>query len=522
MPLMQTLHFLSRTVLTSTVALTLACLTSPLQANTVIDTFDDASAADTWTPTWGTSPVLAWDPQDAKGAANSGSLQVTADYFTPAGDGWEQMVITRSFAEPIVGSDYESVSVDVKVDPSSVPSTGGNYGYFELKRTSNGSSMGGVNLTSTNWTTITFKIPATEGNLNGIIIQNGSGSFQGPIIYYLDNFVFTKSTTQTTSPTLALERNPAPGLTLYASHPTEGYQRQNVVYAPSEDMASQLWWQNQPDPLTYSVTWADFPDKNAHTGFQGHLMLVNDTGGSVSPDWSDANAIMIEFQYVNTPGPDGTNATADDVVMAQARLLHKVNEANNNAMLYRTQANAADGPVGVLGQLRAPSMIGTWSIGFHNNTSVTLTAPDGSTEELTIPAENASFFEPASKGVSALFGVQPNAVGRIGLSAVISRIKITKGSAVVVDENFQTTELDTAKWIVRALEPGGIFPVPANAAYRVSWPLPDTGFTLRTAPKVTGPWTTPFTPRLVGVRRVAIVQQSELPSPAMGIFQLKK
>lgn len=488
----------------------------------VVDTFPDAASVDAWSATWGTSPVLGWDPQDAKGAATSGSFKVAAEYFTPAGDGWEQMVITRTFAEPIVGSEYVSVSVDVKVDPSSAPNSDGNYGYFEFKRTSDASSMGGVNLTSTNWTTITFAIPATEGPLNGVIIQNGSGSFQGPIIYYLDNLVFTKAPTQTTAPTLTLNRNAASGLKLYASHPTEGYQRQNVVYAPSEDLNNQLWWQNQPDPLTYSVTWADFPDKNAYAGFQGHIILATDSGGVAWADYADANVVMLEFQYANTPGPDGTAGTADDAVMARARLLHKVNEPNNNAMLYRTQANAADGPVGVLGEVLAPSMLGTWSIQFRNNTAVTLTAPNGATAEFQISQQDAALYEPTSKGVTAIFGVQPSAVGRIGLSAVISRIKILKGSTTVVDENFQAAELDADKWVLRAQEPGGVFPVPADVDYLVSWALPDAGFTLRTSPSVIGSWTTPFTPRLVGVRRVALVDRSALPSPTAGFFQLKK
>lgn len=494
---------------------------APPAPKTVVESFDTADTADTWTPTWGSNPVLGWDQQDANGSANSGSLSVAADYFTPSGDGWEQMVITHTFTEPIVGSDYVSVSVDVKVDPSSVPNSDGNYGYFELKRPSDSTSMGGVNLTSTNWATITFNIPATEGDLNGIIIQNGSGSFQGPIIYYLDNLVFTKSATPTTSPTLTLTRISTPGLRLYASHPTEGYQRQNVVYVPSEDLNNLLWWENQPEPLTYSVTWAEFPDKNAYTGFQGHIMLATDTGGGITPDWTDANVVMLEFQYVDTAGPDGTNGTSDDVIMAQARLLHKVNEPNNNAMLYRTEANAAEGPVGVLGEVRASSMLGTWSISFRNNTSVTLTAPDGSAADLSIPAEDAALYEPTSKGVTASFGVQPNSVARIGLSAVISGIKIVKGTTVVVDESFQAPELNAEKWAVRAQEPGGVFPIPPDVLYLVSWPLPDTGFTLRTGPSVTGPWTTPFSPRLVGVRRIALVNQSALPSPASGFFQLK-
>jgi hypothetical protein len=70
---------------------------------TVINRFDDAAEVDFWTPTWGTAPSLALDPQDAGGgSATSDSLKVSADYFTPEANGWEQMVITRNF-DPVVG-----------------------------------------------------------------------------------------------------------------------------------------------------------------------------------------------------------------------------------------------------------------------------------------------------------------------------------------------------------------------------------------------------------------------------------
>ena len=63
-----------------------------------------------------------------------------------------------NFDAPVIGSQYEAIAVDVKVDESSVANTDGHYGYFELKRTSDGSAMGGVNLTSKEWTTISFPI----------------------------------------------------------------------------------------------------------------------------------------------------------------------------------------------------------------------------------------------------------------------------------------------------------------------------------------------------------------------------
>jgi hypothetical protein len=270
------------------------------------------------------------------------------------------------------------------------------------------------------------------------------------------------------------------------------------------------------------VTWADFPDKGAYAGFQGQIILSVDTAGDSSPDWTDANVVMLEFQYVNTEGPDGVLGTADDVVLAQARLLHKVNEPAGNGMLYRTQANAASGPVGVLGQVRAPSMLGTWSITFKDNTHITLTAPDKSTVDLTMPDADAALYVPATKGLTALFGVQPNADARVGLSAIISEIKILRGSTVVVDDNFQATPLDAAKWIVRAQDAGGVFPITPDVAYLVSWGLPDTGFSLRDGPTVKGPWSKAADPMQVGATRVTLINKSALPGANAGFFQLVK
>ncbi len=57
----------------------------------VVDAFDTDAAVAKWSATWGTSPTLAFDTQNAGGGATgSGSLKVSADYFTAADDGWEQ------------------------------------------------------------------------------------------------------------------------------------------------------------------------------------------------------------------------------------------------------------------------------------------------------------------------------------------------------------------------------------------------------------------------------------------------
>lgn len=476
---------------------------APPPPQTVINRFDTEDERTAWSATWGSNPVLSFDAEDAGGGAEgSGSLKVVADYFTPVDDNWEQSVITRNFPTPIVGSDYESISVDVKVDPSSVKTKDGNYGYFELKRTSNGNPFAGFNLTSTDWTTLTFKIPPTEGNIGGILIQNGNGGFQGPVTYYLDNFVFNQKPEGTPPPSLSIDKTTAPGLKLFASAPGQAYQRQNIYFKPAEELANGLWWQNQGEPITYSVTWADFPNKENYSGFQGHIILARDTKKTATPDWDDAHVILVEFQYAGGK--------------ARARFLHKVNEPAANGMLYRTRDNAAAGPVGVLGEITAPSMIGTWSVTFNNNTDITLTNPEGQTVNLTMPEEDSVYYEPGLSGISTQFGVQPNADSRVGLSAVISRIQITKGATVVVDDSFTSLDLNEESWAIRAQDAKGVFPTPAEITSIVSWPLPDEGLTLNSSASVTGPWAPTEDPKLVGTRRMLLINQA---SPT-GFFQL--
>src|SRR4029453_8359407 len=102
---------LIRTItLASVTSLALLCGTLQVWGDLVIDTFDTEAAAGAVAATWGTSPVLSFDPQNASGGAvGSGSLRVSADYFTAEDNGWEQMIVTRTIDPPVVGSRYLSV-----------------------------------------------------------------------------------------------------------------------------------------------------------------------------------------------------------------------------------------------------------------------------------------------------------------------------------------------------------------------------------------------------------------------------
>ncbi len=164
-----------------------------------INRFDDATEVDAgdvpvWTPDWGTAVVLSWDQEDAGGGATgSGSIKAVADYFTPESNGWEQMVFKHANFDPAFAmADYAGIEVSVKVDPSSVPTPAGQYGYFELKYGSGGVAFGGVNLSSTNWTTYSWPIAPGTADLVELRVQNGNGEFQGPITFFMDNLVLIK------------------------------------------------------------------------------------------------------------------------------------------------------------------------------------------------------------------------------------------------------------------------------------------------------------------------------------------
>src|SRR5262245_9329464 len=120
---------LPRNLLTMTSALALGSLTLQTHAQDfIVDTFDTAATISAWTPTWDTNPVLSFSTNGATG----GALRISAPYYTGAGD-WEQAVVLRTFTNALKASDYQTVSVDVKVDPSSVPIAAGQYGFFEIK-----------------------------------------------------------------------------------------------------------------------------------------------------------------------------------------------------------------------------------------------------------------------------------------------------------------------------------------------------------------------------------------------------
>jgi hypothetical protein len=119
----------------------------------------------------------------------------------------------------------------------------------------------------------------------------------------------------------------------------------------------------------------------------------------------------------------------------------------------------------------ATGPLGKWSLSFNHNTNVTITAPDNTSTNFTIPASDAAYFQDP---LFVYVGSLPNNNANIGQSATFSRVQVS-GAAGSLNETFAT--LDAGTWVKYAEDPAGVFITAPDAKFWVTWPLPDGGYT---------------------------------------------
>ncbi len=411
----------------------------------VTQTFDTAPS--NWSGWWGLTPTFAFDSAtpDATGGCINGSLKVTVPF---AGVSGEQTSFNGLFAAPQDGTKCDTMSFDIKVDPSSgVVTSGGNYGTFDglgfvapdWGQVTVGSYT--IPLAATNWQHVTLTIPSTATKLNGI---------QG--------FWF------------------------------------------------KMWSDNtHTNPLSF---WIDNVQLHGTpSSFQAHMYLVPGPCQTPNaPDWNETNCVFIqiqaaaggnaaaEFRYkTNYPGSNGgTNI---------------VGWVTNNCIGTALQDNYYSGCV--LGTITNGPVVGTWSVTFNNNTNVTLTGP-GATTNFVIPQPIFdALFANQDGTMQVYYGIDPDGNNSIGQRAIFSRARITSAAFLTtVDDSFSAGALDTNLWTMAADDANAVFVVPAGAKGWLSWTLPDAGFSLTAANEVTDQyaWATPaFHSFINNDRRMALM-----------------
>lgn len=443
----------------------------------IVDSFDNASSVDIgntpgldWVNYRGYDVTVTWDPtQDSTGNTNSGSMYVTVAWPGPADPNyttaWTDMQFGFSTGGTFDSSNYIAFDCDIKVDvANSYTALDGTYGAIELIVNDPWQNVvGWAQLAATNgWQHFTGYFSAIPGGdyneaIVGLISQ-GTGTLTNTVSYWIDNVVFTAlPAVNTNQPTLSINGAPPPGLTCICSQGGGTYQRQmirtaNSAYSWNTDAAVS-------NTTTYSMTIAAFPGPS-YQRFASQMFLIPQGGMIGAPadddiDWDSADVADL-FVGVN---PDKT---------ATGTFQYKVNQSSSwNTSLVVTN-HCLSGP------------LGKWSLTFNNNTNVTLTAPDNTSTNFTIPAGDASLFQDP---LFLYIGDQPNVNANIGQSSTFSQVTVT-GAAGSIDENFVSEGTPGQPYVLpstwaddSASDPLGIFITAPDAKYWITWPTPDGGFT---------------------------------------------
>jgi hypothetical protein len=298
------------------------------------------------------------------------------------------------------------------------------------------------------------------------------------ISYWIDNIKLTVPPAP--PPTMAVKPVGPPGLLCLASAVNNTYQRQ-IMRTTS---ASSSWNSAtaSSNTVTYSMTINSFPSTK-YAGFIAQMFLVpqyfygdvNRTNMQFGPsdtsiDWNSGNVIYW------TIGQDANGHAYSDFRI-------KTNEFGGQTMAFN---DASGGPYGTngfeAGHLAAMNTtagpLGTWRLAFNNNTNCSITGPDGSVTNFTLVDDMAAIFQDP---VYAYFGVQPNGTNatdysRVGQSATFSHLQIDT-SAGPIDDNFSSGTLDPGTWTRCAVDNAGLWVIPTDAVYWLSWTTPDPGFT---------------------------------------------
>lgn len=466
----------------------------------------------------GSRRKISWDPEANSDVTDNpaGALKFYVPFDLVTYQGENQTCFQRSFGEPLDFAQYTKIHFDIKVDESS----------SRLSVNWGAGQFGGINLVARNadWSVqlgeITTADPwlgendygvwrhqamevdptlTTHHDMAALMFHiwsgwleagNETGGHTNAVTFWVDNLYFEVSTNTAPPPPPTLALRPASGgLQLLATQTGGQWQRQNI-----RTVSDAQSWMGATGPVTYEMTIKDAPDLN---GFQAHMFFIPNSTGDTAPDWNRPDAL--NFMIYDQGNGAGS-----------AALGFKTNEPSGNSQIYGANH---------LADLPSTSILGTWKITFHQDTDITLTAPDGSTTNVVMPSDAAALF---ANPLTVYFGSQPGNVDYVGSGYVLSNVKIT-GTEAPLDDSFPGPGLDEALWVVAADDAPGVLVTPSDSKYWLDWTLPANGF----LPQVNGTlaqgtWvdldaTASFKS---GPKRTLIVPASVLPAGNQAYFRM--
>ena len=479
--------------------------------------YTNTSAA-TWQWWGGCSTVREWATNDAANDPASGSLKISVTWPTPAGAGDFQYSVgvplsgvgNYDLGISLSALGYTNMEMDILWDTTASTANitdhqagGDPAGFgFGFVATQYGQSWP-VNANqpvltgSGQWEHVTVPIDPAWPVIPGLIFKKwrqnnneGATNLAGKVsVFYIDNVKFNFNTNQVIpKPNLRFAKA-TKGLNITAALAGAQYQRESVRSFP----ADAIQWYNNPNPVKYSWTIAEFPSRAEAPGFFATLFLAPDGNGNDTPDWDNANCIVVETSL---------NAAGQGTCIFR----FKTNAPAANGVLYST---------GNLGTLVDPSgVLGTWSATFTNNSFCTLVGPSGASLTVDMGADAAALFQTLTPSMPTYFGFQPGGAANIGNRGVYSRLKVENGNTVVVDDTFPGPDIDLNNWILAFQAPDATAykVVDQDGAYWLSWNKPDGFFSfISSSADITTGWADSALPVLdLGARTSAFVDTNYL------------
>ena len=435
----------------------------------------------------------------------NGALRFTVDY-NPSNSGWQEGDVQMATFDwdP---SKFTWLEFDLYLDAPTGLSTYGIFQVFQINSSWGWQWIAGPNLSAANIGTWKhYKVPVSSmSSSHGLIIQVGGG-MTNSFTYYVDNITAWKPASPPTISKMQ-KASGVGGVQITMDQNGNQWQRDALV-TPS---GSSYSWVGQT-PATYSFTITNFPDAHSHPGFEAHLFFINsDTGpGSWNETYGGADWNAADLASVSLA--NNTNGTVD------ISFAWKTNLPSANPL-----PNAIYHPAAIT---NLPSAMGTWSLTFNSDASLTLSGPGGVSTNCSLPADvPANNFNPSILALQ--FGMFKNDGANDGhndqQSGIFSQVRMTNNSGVVFDDNFAGSSL-TANYDWRVTSSTAVLWLPAGIGWLLSWSIPDDGFIVKVAGQVTGPYsdagvTYTF---LRGATRFGAVPAASLPAGNAAFFRLVK
>lgn len=473
-----------------------------------------------WTGGGVPNPTMTWDDtRDAFGNPNSGSVRYEVLFQGAAS---EQFATWFSIANRwqwdagtiLDGTKYTNVAFDIKVDPVSAITPGGNYGNMEVGlvwHVVDGDTWGQttvktypVPLGATNWTHVNLPIDLGAPNLDKIVgfffKMWSDGAHTNSLIFNLDNVAMEKPEifVPLTPPTLGLGKT-TPGLNFIAASGGQ-YDRQSI-----RTVGSNYSWISASGPVSYSVDVAQIGVTNP-SGFTLFLHFVPGGADPARPDsdWHEPNVMM--WRIMNN---DDGSAWSD--------LRYKTNSPDSNGHLWDSG--------GLPGGVGNPTPAGTWTITFSQDTNIIITAPAGGSITNILPPEVVTIFN-VTPTMQINVGAVPGELYRIGQVAVLTGAHISgTPGAPNLDSSFLGVPLDTNAWsIVASSAAYGVQMVPTEQSFWLNWTLPAANFRLQSSTTLApNSWVdSPLAGFAAAGKQNVLVASTNLPGANAGYFRLMR